>query len=71
MPMEHAAYLAKLDYIKNEKDLTPRTVLRHDDPLSRHRLSYLNGGGDSGKTTPAIEHFARGILLSSRQPTVW
>ncbi|MCU7879580.1 MAG: AAA family ATPase, partial [Candidatus Thiodiazotropha sp. (ex Lucinoma aequizonata)] len=30
---------------------------RHDDPLTRHQLSYLNGGGGSGKTTRAIELF--------------
>ena len=33
------------------------TAPRYDDPLSRHRLSYLNGGGGSGKTTRAIELF--------------
>ena len=55
MPMEHAAYLAKPDYIANtKKDLSPSTAPRHDDPLSRHRLSYLSGGG---KTTRAIELF--------------
>ena len=42
MPMEHAAYLAKPDYICSGKDLTPSTVPRHDDPLTRHQLSYLN-----------------------------
>ena len=63
MPMEHAAYLAKLDYIAStKKDLSPSTAPRHDDPLSRHRLSYLSGGGGggggcSGKTTRAIELF--------------
>ena len=58
MPAEHAAYLAKPDYIANTKeDLSPSTAPRHDDPLSRHRLSYLSGGGGSGKTTRAIELF--------------
>ena len=58
MPVEHAAYLAKPDYIVNtKKDLSPSTAPRHDDPLSRHRLSYLSGGGGSGKTTRAIELF--------------
>ncbi|MEW8689428.1 MAG: hypothetical protein AB2556_26690, partial [Candidatus Thiodiazotropha sp.] len=52
----HAAY-AKPDYRATKKNLTPSTAPRHDDPLSRHSLSYLNGGGDSGKTTPAIELF--------------
>ena len=54
MPVEHAAYLAKPNYIVNtKKDLSPSTAPRHDDPLSRHRLSYLS----SGKTTRAIELF--------------
>ena len=58
MPVEHAAYLAKPDYMANtKKDLSPSTAPRHDDPLSRHRLSYLSGGGCSGKTTRAIELF--------------
>ena len=57
MPMEHAAYLAKPDYICSEKDLTPSTAPRHDDPL--------NGGGGSGKTTRAIE------LFRTRSPLVF
>ena len=65
MPMEHAAYLAKPDFICSKKDLTPSTAPRHDDPLTRHRLSYLNGGGDSGKTTRAIE------LFRTRNPLVF
>ena len=56
-PLEHAAYLAKPDYIATKKDLTPSTAPLHDDPLSRHRLSYLNGGGGNGKTSRAIELF--------------
>ena len=58
MPVEHAAYLAKPDYIANtKKDLSPSTAPSHDDPLSRHRLSYTSGGGDSGKTARVIELF--------------
>ena len=50
MAVEHAAYLAKPDYIANtKKDLSPSTAPRHDDPLSRHRLSYLSGGGGSDR----------------------
>ena len=59
MPVEHAAYLAKPDYIVCKAN-TKRTSLpapRHVDPLSRHHLSYLSGGGGSGKTTRAIELF--------------
>ena len=59
MPMKHAAYRAKPDYKATKKDLTPSTAPRHNDPLSRHRLSYPNGGGGSGKTTRAIELFRR------------
>ena len=63
--MEHAAYLAKPDYICSEKDLTRSTAPRHDDPLTRHQVSYLNGGGGSGKTTRAIE------LFRTRNPLVF
>ena len=59
MPVEHAAYLAKPDYKAAKKDLTPSTTPGHDDPLSRHRLSYLSRGGGSGKTTRAIELFCQ------------
>ena len=48
---------------RNKKDPPPSTALRHDDPLSRHRFSYLNGGGGSGKTTRAIELFRTRNLL--------
>ena len=57
MPVEHAAYLAKPDYKAAKMDLSPSTAPRHDDPLSRPRLSYLSGGGGSDKTTRAIELF--------------
>ena len=57
MPMEHAAYLAKPDYKATKRDLTPSPAPHHDDPLTRHQLSYLNGGRVSGKTTRAIELF--------------
>ena len=65
MPMEHAAYLAKPDYKATKKDLTPSNAPRHDDPLTRHQLSYLNGGGGSGTTTRAIE------LFGTRNPLVF
>ncbi|MEW8689170.1 MAG: hypothetical protein AB2556_25390, partial [Candidatus Thiodiazotropha sp.] len=55
MPQEHAAYLAEPAFMcckaTAKKDLSPSTTLRHDDPLLRHALSYLNSGGASGKTT--------------------
>ena len=57
MPMEHAAYLAKPEHKKQQKDLPRSTAPRHDDQLTHHQFSYLNGGGGSGKTTRAIELF--------------
>ena len=63
--VEHAAYLAKPEYKAAIKDLSPSTAPRHDDPLSRHRLSYLSGGGGSSKTTRAIE------LFRQRDPLVF
>ena len=65
MPQEHAAYLTQPEYKATKKDLPLSTALRHDDPLSRHRLSYLNGGRGSGKTTRAIE------LFRTRNPLVF
>ena len=50
---------------QQKKDLTPSTAPGHDDPLSRHRLSYLSGGGGSRKTTRAIE------LFRQRDPLVF
>ena len=61
--MEHAAYLAGPDYKATKKNLPPSAAPRHDDPLSRHRLSYLPGGGGSGKTTRSIELFRTGNPL--------
>ena len=52
-----ASYSAKPEFIGQTKDLIPSTAPRYDDPLTRHQLSYLNGGGGSGKTTRAIELF--------------
>ena len=57
MPQEHAAYLSKAEYMSQQKDLPLSTAPRYDDPLTRHQLNYLNGGGGSGKTTRAIELF--------------
>ena len=72
MPVEHSAYLAKPDYIVNiKKDLSPSTAPRHDDPLSRHRLSYLSGGGGSGKPRERSSSTSREIPLSSSRPIAW
>ncbi|MEW8689164.1 MAG: hypothetical protein AB2556_25360, partial [Candidatus Thiodiazotropha sp.] len=42
---------------RSQQKRTSRPAPRHDDPLSRHALSYLNGGGGRGKTSRAIELF--------------
>ena len=65
MPQEHAAYAPLPEYWAQQKETEPSTAPRHGDPLSRHRLSYLNGGGGSGKTTRAIE------LFRNRDPLVF
>ena len=57
MPQKHANYTPKLEYCKAEKALEPSIAPQYKDPLTRHQLSYLNGGGGSGKTTRAIELF--------------
>ncbi|MEW8688559.1 MAG: hypothetical protein AB2556_22325 [Candidatus Thiodiazotropha sp.] len=57
MSKKHGAYLAGPAFVATKRDLPPSTAPRHEDPLSRHALSYLNGGGGSGKTTRAIELF--------------
>ena len=57
MPVDHAAYLPKPEYKSQQKEMPPSAAPRHNDPLSRHGRSYLNGGGGSGKTTRAIELF--------------
>jgi len=71
MPMEHAAYFALPEYKKHQRELPISTAPRHDDTLSRYQLSYLNGGGGSGKTTRAIELFGQTTPLSSPQPIAW
>ncbi|MEW8689374.1 MAG: hypothetical protein AB2556_26420 [Candidatus Thiodiazotropha sp.] len=44
MPQEHAAYLAEPAFVATKRGLPPSTAPPNDDPLSRHALSYLNGG---------------------------
>ncbi|MCU7846333.1 MAG: AAA family ATPase, partial [Candidatus Thiodiazotropha sp. (ex Monitilora ramsayi)] len=65
MPQEHAAYFPRPEFEKQEKNLPLSTAPHFNDPLTRHQLSYLNGGGGSGKTTRAIE------LFRSRDPLVF
>jgi len=65
MPMEYAAYFPLPEHEKHQRDLPISTAPQHDDPLTRHQLSYLNGGGGSGKTTRATE------LFRQRDPLVF
>ena len=64
-PQEHAAYQPKPEHWGNSNDVPDSTASSHADPLTRHALSYLNGGGGSGKTTRAIE------LFRARKPLVF
>ena len=57
MPQDHAAYQAVPEYWHYVKDIPNSTSPNYNDPLTHHLVSYLNGGGGSGKTTRAIEVF--------------
>ena len=63
-PQEHAAYLPLPEYWVGTRETPNSDGPSYGDPLSRHQLSYLNGGGGSGKTTRAIE------LYRARKPLV-
>ena len=65
MPQDHAAYLPKPEFWQQTKDIPNSQAPRADDPLTTNQLSYLNGGGGSGKTTRTIE------LFRSRDPLVF
>ncbi|MEW8688830.1 MAG: hypothetical protein AB2556_23680, partial [Candidatus Thiodiazotropha sp.] len=65
MPQEHADYRTEPASVATQKDLPPSIAPHYEDPLSRHVLSYLNGGGGSGRTTRAIE------LFRQREPFVF
>ena len=69
--MEHAAYISKPDYKRQQKDMPDSTAPRYDIPLTRHQLSYLNGGSGSGKTTRAIELFHPETHSPSHRLTAW
>ena len=64
-PQEHAAYEPKPEHWGASNDVADSTAPPYADPLTRHALSYLNGGGGSGKTTRAIE------LFRGRKPLVF
>ena len=54
---EHAAYEPTPEHWGASNDVSDSTAPPNTDPLTRHLLSYLNGGGGSGKTTRAIRVF--------------
>lgn len=62
-PQDHASYSP--EYRERQKVLPISQAPRFGDPLTRYKLSYLNGGGGSGKTTRAIE------LFRGRNPIVF
>ena len=64
-PQNHAAYEPKPEHWGASNDVADSTAPSHADPLTRHALSYLNGGGGSGKTTRANE------LFRGRKPLVF
>ena len=64
-PQDHAAYEPKPEHWGASNDVADSTAPSHVDPLTRHALSYLNGGGGSGKTTRANE------LFRGRKPLVF
>ena len=64
-PQDHAAYEPKSEHWGASNDVADSTAPSHADPLTRHALSYLNGGGGSGKTTRANE------LFRGRKPLVF
>ncbi|MEW8688813.1 MAG: hypothetical protein AB2556_23595 [Candidatus Thiodiazotropha sp.] len=73
MPLWHAVYLPDPEYVStceaSIKNVPDSTAPSYDDPLTRHQLSYLNGGGGRGKTTRSIELFRqKKNPLSSPQP---
>ena len=63
--MEHAAYVSKPEYKRQQKDMPDSAAPRFDDPMTHYQLSYLNGGGGSGKTTRSVE------LFRQRDPLVF
>ncbi|KAK3796753.1 hypothetical protein RRG08_045761 [Elysia crispata] len=64
-PQDHAAYEPKPEHWGASNDVADSSAPSHADPLTRHALSYLNGGGGSGKTTRANE------LFRGRKPLVF
>lgn len=64
-PQQHACYAPGVDDWGMRHSFEDSSAPSHADPLARHALCYLNGGGGTGKTTRAIE------LYRVRDPTVF
>ena len=62
---DHAAYEPEPEHWGASNDIPESTAPSHADPITRHVLSYLNGGGDSNKTTRTID------LFQARNPLVF
>ena len=62
---DHAAYEPEPEHWGASNDVPETTAPSHTDPLTRHVLSYLNGGGGSNKTTRTIN------LFQARNPLVF
>ncbi|CAG8678059.1 3305_t:CDS:2 [Gigaspora margarita] len=56
-PDPNVVYWPKNRHWKSIKDITKSTAPSIHDPITRFRVSYLNGDGGSGKTTRAIRIF--------------
>ena len=53
-PDPNVVYLPKDRHWKSVKNIPDSNAPSIYDPITRSRVSYLNGGGGSGKTTRAI-----------------
>ena len=63
LAQDHAAYEPEPEHWGASSDIPESTASSHADPLTRHVLSYLNGGGGSNKTTRTIDLFRAGNPL--------
>ena len=68
-PQDHAAYEAKADHWGYCHQLPDSMAPSHSDPLTRHALSYLNGGGGSERQREQSSSFAPAAPWCSRPPT--
>ncbi|MEW8688992.1 MAG: hypothetical protein AB2556_24500 [Candidatus Thiodiazotropha sp.] len=64
MPLWYVVNLPDPEYESQVKDVPDLIAPLFDDPLTRHKLSYLNGDWGSVKTTRAIELFRQKKKIS-------